>query len=77
VAGVNVALGILTMAVFIERMGFLAWAAVEANRDPNSPKLSESFEGVCIRVVATFGAWALSATVWPETGYRNNLHDVP
>jgi hypothetical protein len=64
--GVNVALGILTMVVFLEVTGFLAWVAVEANRDPKSPKQSKVLKVFAFVVFATFCAYGVVATVWPE-----------
>lgn len=63
--GVNVALGILTMIVFLEGMGFMAWGAVEANRAPNSPKLSKVLKVFVVVVFVTFFAYGVVVTVWP------------
>jgi hypothetical protein len=64
--GVTVAFGIFMMVVFLEGIGFVTWAAVEAIRDPNSPRQSRVLKVFAVAVFVTYCAYGVVAAVWPE-----------
>jgi hypothetical protein len=59
------ALGILMMLVFLEVMAFMTWAAIQANRDPDSPRLSKGLRVFAAVGMATFCAYLVVAALWP------------